>query len=141
MPSFKLVRTIKIKSGDKISNAFLSTSSLPSIIVITTVNKILNEIYSYSINGKLLEYVKDLKTILNPIIIKDLYFNEYLIYISKDDRNIVIRKLPFLNLHHIISGFDNISNICISEDNKILYAVNNEDEQIYVIKDDPKQIN
>ena len=141
IPSFKLVRTIKIKSGDKISNAFLSTSSLPSIIVITTVNKILNEIYSYSINGKLLEYVKDLKTILNPIIIKDLYFNEYLIYISKDDRNIVIRKLPFLNLHHIISGFDNISNICISEDNKILYAVNNEDEQIYVIKDDPKQIN
>ena len=88
-----------------------------------------------------MEYVKDLKTILNPIIIKDLYFNEYLIYISKDDRNIVIRKLPFLNLHHIISGFDNISNICISEDNKILYAVNNEDEQIYVIKDDPKQTN
>ena len=140
MPSFKLVRTKKIKSGNKIEYAFLSTSALPSFVIITDDNKNLREIYSYSINGKLLEYIKDLNIILNPIIVKDLSFNEYLIYISKDNYNIVTRSLPFLNVYNIISGFEKISNLCIREDLKILYAINSEDEQIYIVKDDPKQV-
>ena len=135
-PAFKLVRSKKIKSSNKIEYAFLSSSTLPSIIVITN-----NEIYSYSINGKLLEYIKDLNLILSPFIIKDFFFNEYLIYISKEEHNVVVRNLPFLNIYKIISGFDNISNICISEDLKILYAISNKDEQIYIVKDAPKQTN
>ena len=138
-PSFKLVRSKKIKSENKIEFAFLSASTLPSIIVIASDNKNLKEIYSYSINGKLLEHIKDLNSILNPIIIKDFYFNEYLMYISKEENNIIIRSLPFLNVCNTISGFDNISNICISEDLKILYAISNKDEQIYIVKDSPKQ--
>ena len=67
-PSFKLVRSKKIKSENKIEFSFLSASTLPSIIVITN-----NEIYSYSINGKLLEYIKDLNLILSPFIIKDFF--------------------------------------------------------------------
>ena len=138
MPNFKLVRTKKIKSENKIEYAFLSTSTLPSVIVITNDNKNSREILSYSINGKLLEYIKDLNIILNPMIVKDLNFNEYLIYISKDNYNIIIRSLPFLNVHNIISGFERISNLSISEDLKILYAISCEDEQIYVVKDEPK---
>ena len=138
MPNFKLVRTKKIKSENKIEYAFLSTSTLPSVIVITNDNKNSKEILSYSINGKLLEYIKDLNIILNPMIVKDLNFNEYLIYISKNNYNIIIRSLPFLNVHNIISGFERISNLSISEDLKILYAISSEDEQIYVVKDEPK---
>ena len=138
MPNFKLVRTKKIKSENKIEYAFLSTSTLPSVIVITNDNKNSREILSYSINGKLLEYIKDLNIILNPMIVKDLNFNEYLIYISKNNYNIIIRSLPFLNVNNIISGFERISNLRISEDLKILYAISSEDEQIYVVKDEPK---
>ena len=138
-PAFKLVRSKKIKSENKIEFAFLSASTLPSIIVIASDNKNLKEIYSYSINGKLLEHIKDLNSIMNSIIIKDFYFNEYLMYISKEENNIIIRSLPFLNVYNTISGFDNISNICISEDLKILYAISNKDEQIYIVKDSPKQ--
>ena len=49
--------------------------------------------------------------------------------------------LSFLNIYKIISGFDNILNICISEYLKILYAISNKDEQIYIVKDAPKQTN
>ena len=139
-PAFKLVRSKKIKSENKIEFAFLSASTLPSIIVIASDNKNLKEIYSYSINGKLLEHIKDLNSILSPIIVKDINFNEYLIYISKDNNSIIIRNLPFLTLHNTISGFEKISKLCINEDNRLLYAINDENEQVYIIKDDPKQI-
>ena len=141
MPQFKLVRSKKINTINKIEYAFLSASTLPSIIVVTNDNNNnLKEIISYSINGKLLESIKDLKIISSPLIVKDLNFNEYLIYISKDNYQIIIRNLPFLNLHISISGFEKISNIGVSDDLKLLYAINNEDEQIYIVKDDPKQV-
>ena len=139
MPGFNLVRSLKLKNGNKIEYAFLSTSSLPSIIIMTDTKK-MKEIYSYSINGKLLECIKDLNSILSPIIVKDINFNEYLIYISKDNNSIIIRNLPFLTLHNTISGFEKISELCINEDNRLLYAINDENEQVYIIKDDPKQI-
>ena len=140
MPGFSLVRSLKIKNGNTLEYAFLSTSSLPSIIIITTDNKKMKEIYSYSINGKLIECIKDLNSILSPIIVKDLNFNEYLIYISKDNNSIIIRNLPFLTLHTTISGLEKISELCINEDNRLLYAISDENEQVYIIKDVPKQI-
>ena len=138
LPYFKLVRTIKTR-GNKIEYAFLSTSSLPSITVINMQNKF-REIYSYSLNGKFLKYEKEEDTLLSPIIIKDLNFNEYLIYICKNNNCIKIRNLPFLGIQTIIKNIENISRICVSDDRKILYAIGNEDEQIFAFKDDPKQI-
>ena len=137
LPTFKLVRSIKTKSK-KLEYAFLSTSNLPSIIIIDIQSKYRN-IYSYSINGKFLKSEKEEDTLLNPIIIKDLNFNEYMLYICKNNNSVVIRNLPFLNIQTIIQDIENISGICVSDDIKILYAISNEEEQIYVIKDDPKQ--
>lgn len=48
--------------------------------------------------------------------------------------------MPFLEVQTIIEDMKNINGICTSEDLKILYAISNEDDQIYIIKDDPKQI-
>ena len=138
MPSFKLVRSIKTLAKN-LEYAFLSTSTLPSIIVINIDNKN-RGIYSYSINGKLLHQVKGEDTLLNPIIIKDLNFNEYLVYISKNNNSIVIRNLPFLNYQNVIKNLEKISSICVSDDLKILYAINYEDDQIYIVKDDPKLV-
>ena len=136
IPSFKLVRSIKTKA-DKLEYAFLSTSTLPSIIVIN-VKKKFREIYSYSINGKFLNYEKEDGTILNPLIIKDLNFNEYLVYICKANDSIIIRNLPFLNIQTIIKNMENITGICFGEDMKTLYAISNEEEGIYIVKDDSK---
>ena len=138
IPSFKLVRSIKTKAKH-LEYAFLSTSSLPSILILNANNKI-REIFSYSINGKFLKYEKEEDSLLNPIIIKDSYFNEYLAYICKNNNSIIIRNLPFLNIQTIIKNMESISCIGVSEDLKILYAISSEDDQIYVVKDDPKQI-
>lgn len=138
IPTFKLVRSIKTKAN-KLEYSFLSTSILPSIVVINSKNKY-REIYSYSINGKFLKYEKEDDILLNPIIIKDLNFNEYLVYICKNNNSIVIRNLPFLNAQTILKDIENISGICTTDDIRILYAISNEDEQIYAIKDDPKSV-
>ena len=138
MPSFKLVRSIKTKAK-KLEYAFLSNSGLPSIIVINIENKN-REIFSYSINGKFLEHEKDEDTILSPIIIKDLNFSEYLVYISKNEKSIIIRSLPFLKVVNHIDNIGNITNICVSEDIKTLYAINDKNKKIYIIKDNPKQV-
>ena len=138
MPSFKLVRSIKTKAK-KLEYAFLSSSSLPSIIVINIENKN-REIFSYSINGKFLMHGKDEDTILSPIIIKDLNFAEYLVYISKNEKTIFIRSLPFLKVVNKIDNIENVTNICVSEDIKTLYAISDKNQQIIIIKDNPKQI-
>ena len=138
MPSFKLVRSIKTKVK-KLEYAFLSNSGLPSIIVINIENKN-REIFSYSINGKFLKHEKDEDTILSPIIIKDLNFSEYLVYILKNEESIVIRSLPFLKEVNHIDNMKNITNICVSEDIKTLYAISEKNEQINIVKDNPKQV-
>ena len=138
IPSFKLIRSLKTKAKN-LEYAFLSTSTLPSILIINKHSKF-REIYSYSINGKFLKYEKEENSLLNPIIIKDSYFNEYLVYICKNNNSIIIRNLPFLNIQNIIQNLENISCISVSEDAKLLYALSNEDDQLYVVKDDPKQI-
>ena len=138
MPSFKLVRSIKTKAK-KLEYAFLSNSGLPSIIVINIENKN-REIFSYSINGKFLKHENDEDTILSPIIIKDLNFSEYLVYILKNEETIVIRSLPFLKEVNHIDNMKNITNICASEDIKILYAISDKNEQINIVKDNPKPV-
>jgi WD40 repeat protein len=134
MPDFKSVRSIKTLAK-KLEYAFLSTSSLPSIIVIGFENEH-GAVYSYSINGKYLTQKKEEDTLLNPIIIKDLNCTEYLIYISKNNNSIVIRDLPFLNIHTIINDMVKINSICVSDDIKLLYAISYENDEIYVVKDD-----
>ena len=140
LPEFKLVRSLKIKSSSKIEYTFLSCSTLPSIIIIAIENGF-REIYSYSINGELLEHIKELKEILCPIIIKDLNFNEYLVYISNDNNSIIFRNLPFLTMHNSVGGFEKITDLSVNENSRILCAINNEDEQLYIVKDTPKKVN
>ena len=78
MPSFKLVRAIK-SLAKKLEYSFLSSLSLPSIIVIGIENDC-REINSYFIYGKYLTQKKEEYSLLNPIIIKDLNSYEYLAY-------------------------------------------------------------
>ena len=134
MPTNKLVRSIKIFC-ENCFYAFLSASPLPSIIVICEENKN-TKFFSYSINGELLKEESEDSDINNPIIITDLNFNDYLVYISKNS-DIIIRNLPFLEVSLVINDLNNITNICFNEEKRFLVAIDgNDNNQVYVIKNE-----
>jgi WD40 repeat protein len=138
LPLCKLARTIKI-STKKSSYSFLSSSPLPSIIVINDETNN-SEIIVYSLNGKQISNLQLYYQLTNPIIIKDLNSNEYLAYIGKE--SISIMSLPHLELMANIDIKSNvgISNIFISQDKLNLYCFNKNGNKAYVIRDDVKKI-
>ena len=138
LPLCKLARTIKI-SSKKCSYSFLSSSPLPSIIIINDETNN-SEIIVYSINGKLITKSQLYFKLNNPIIIKDLNANEYLCYIGKEA--ISILGLPTLEL---MANIDikpdmGIYSIIPSQDNTSLYCINKNGSKVYVIRDEVKKI-
>ena len=132
LPLCKLVRCLKVPT-DNCSYVFLSDSPLPSIIVITD-DESNSIIYSYSINGKFYNKKEEYFKISNPILIKDLDSNDYLVCIGND--NIYIISLPDLVVHVTIEKVYGVHSICFSEDNKILYALNKKGTEVTVIKEE-----
>ena len=131
LPLCKLIRCIKVATN-KCSYAFLSSSPLPSIIVINDeVNN--SELYVYSINGNFLFKQQEYIHLTNPIIIKDIYNFEYLAFVGSD--NIIIRKLPNLDVHITIDCFLGIHIFCITEDNKNIFAIDKNGKKLVLIKD------
>ena len=136
LPLSKLVRSLKVPTS-KLDYVFLSASPLPSIIAITD-EKNISEIFVYSINGKLLLRQKEPEYLTNPIIIKDLNSNNYLGYILND--SIIIRSIPTLIRQVCVDGIPNLYAFYPSEDMKALYALNKSGNEIYVIKDENKNV-
>jgi WD40 repeat protein len=134
LPLCKLIRIIKVPIN-KCNYAFLSAFPIPSIIIIgEEEEKQESEIFVYSINGHLIMRQKEQYLITCPIIIKDINSYEYLAYIGKD--NIIIRNLPSLYLQVNIDNLEGIYAFCPNEDNKIVYAINQNYDEIYVIKEE-----
>ena len=131
LPLSKLLRSLKVPTT-YCDYVFLSSSPLPSIIVIGEENKV-SEIFVYSINGKLLIRQKEESIITSPIIIRDLNSNEYLAYIINE--TIIIRSIPTLFRQANTDEIPEIYAIFPSEDMKIMYATNKSGSQIHVIKD------
>jgi hypothetical protein len=138
LPLCKLARTIKI-STKKCSYAFLSSSPLPSIVVINDETNN-SEISVYSINGKFISKNQLYFQLNNPIIIKDLNANEYLGYIGKEA--ISILGLPNLELmaNIDINPGMGIYNIFSSIDKISLYCLNKSGSKVYVIRDEVKKV-
>ena len=138
LPLCKLARTIKI-STKKSSYAFLSSSPLPSIIIINDETNN-SEIIVYSLNGKQISNLQLYYQLSNPIIINDLNSNEYLSYIGKEAISIV--SLPHLELIANIDIKSNIdiNNMFISQDKLSLYCINESGNKAYVIRDEVKKI-
>ena len=136
LPLCKLARTIKVYT-EKCSYAFLSSSPLPSIVIIN--NEENSEITVYSINGKLIYKHQLYSKLINPIIIKDLNANENLGYIGKDA--ITVLSLPTLEtlVNINITPKMGISTIFTSEDKKSLYCINKSGSDVYVIRDEIKK--
>ena len=136
LPLCKLARTIKISSQNS-SYSFLSSSPLPSIVIIN--DEANSEIIVYSINGKLIYKHQLYFKLSNPIIIKDLNSNENLAYIGKDA--ITILSLPKLEtlININITPKMGITTIFTSEDKKSLYCINKTGNGVYLIRDELKK--
>lgn len=134
LPSCKLARTIKIDTKN-CSYSFLSSSPLPSIIIIRddTNN---SEILVYSINGKFITQQTLYSRLINPIILKDLNSNEFLCYIDNEAVNIL--SLPNLEPRATIAfqKEEEIFNIFPSQDKTSLYCLNKDGNKVYVIRDE-----
>ncbi len=133
LPLCNLIRVIKAQSK-LYSYIFLSDSPLPCIIAISDDDN--SEISVYSINGKLIFKKQEYNRVSSPIIIKDLNSNDHLIFIGNN--NITIMSLPDLNIETNFENLIGINSICISEDNKTLYAINKSRNETYIIKEDSK---
>ena len=133
LPLCNLIRVIKAQSK-LYSYIFLSDSPLPCIIAISDDDN--SEISVYSINGKLIFKKQEYNRVSSPIIIKDLNSNDHLIFIGNN--NITIMSLPDLNIETNFENLIGINSICISEDNKTLYAINKSGSETYIIKEDSK---
>ena len=131
LPSCKLIRCIRV-STKKCSYAFLSSSPLPSIIVISDEENN-SEIYVYSINGNFMFKQQEYFHMTNPILIKDINSFEYLVYAGRD--NIIIRKLPNLDVQVNIDCLPGVHTLCITDDNKTVFTVDKNGKKVVLLKD------
>ena len=67
---------------------------------------------------------------------KDSNSNDYLGYVGKD--GIAILNIPDLNLIESINTLPGVHSICMSNDKKILYALNKNATKVVVIKGESK---
>ena len=134
LPLCNLIRAIKAPYK-LYSYMFLSDSPLPCIIAISDEDN--SEIIVYSINGKLIFKKQEYNRISSPIIKKDLNSNDHLAFIGNN--NIIIMSIPDLNVEVTIENLIGINSICISEDNKTLFAINKNGNDTYIIKEESKK--
>ena len=131
LPTCKLTRSIKV-STNKCTYAFLSSSPLPSIIIINDEENN-SELLVYSINGNFMFKQQEYVHMTNPFIIKDIYSFEYLAFVGSN--SIIIRKLPNLDIQVNIDCLPGIYTFCISDDNKTIFTVEKNGKKVYVIKE------
>ena len=150
LPTFKLVRTIKISLNQSQNyqnnenenefvfgnNIFLSSSPLPCIVVFISSLKIFK---TYSINGvPLFENSESGNSILikSSLIVHDLNFQELLIY-GTNNGFIKIRKFPDMSLVNAIEFLDGqpIETFALSQDHRFCYTYSG-GENIAIISDE-----
>ena len=104
-------------------NIFLSSSPLPCIAIFISKRRIFR---TYTINGELIneeEETEKSSKINSPIIYKNLYFQEFLVY-GTNDGYIKIRAFPKMNLINSIKIYENneIKEVALSNDKKYCYS-------------------
>jgi hypothetical protein len=93
----------------------------------------------YNVNGYFVSLEKLNKIIESPVIIKDLFWNEYLCYILEEV--VYIRSLPCLEVVTTVNVKHNIIYLCVSDDALMLYGVSKNGNEIVVIKDQKEMKN
>ena len=143
LPTFELVRSIKIKLNNNknninkvyANNVFLSSCPIPVIVIYSSEAKIFK---IYSINGLDIneqEETDNSRNIKCYCIYNNIDFQEFLIY-GTDDGLVKIRKFPEMNLMNSINPLNSepIETLTISQDKRYCY-VWGKNNQIVLIKE------
>jgi len=102
----------------------MSANPLPCVILHSDENKTL---YSYSINGYLLQSIDIFSESLNfPTIVRNSFFNDFLIYIDKANNAIVVREIPYLEKRNK-KQFDKHINAFVMSSNSIFGVLGHTD--------------
>ena len=132
-PTNKPILSIKVEQSSYAEYLLISSSPLPSFVIYSKNNLYF---YCYSLIGKLIrkekeEYI-EIKT---PIIFKDIYGNDKLIY-GDDTGSLNIRTLPNLELLIPFEINETVINIIeMSNNRKYCSGWSDEDEEIYIVFD------
>ena len=134
MPCCKLIRSIKLPTNANVKFVLIVVSPLTCVVVICK-----EDLFVYNVNGYFVSLEKLNKIIESPVIIKDLFWNEYLCYILEEV--VYIRSLPFLEVVTTVNVKHNITYLCVSDDALMLYGVSKNGNKIVVIKDQKEMKN
>jgi hypothetical protein len=134
MPCCKLIRSIKLPTNANVKFVLMVVSPLTCVVIICK-----EVLFVYNVNGYLVSQEKLDKTIESPVIIKDLFWNEYLCYILEEV--VYIRSLPCLEVVTTVNVKHNITYLCVSDDALMLYGVSKNGNEIVVIKDQKEMKN
>jgi len=151
--NFEIINSIYIDTSIynfTLDYVFLSAQPLASIVLYSNEKC---QFKCFSINGtnlksaetdthltsnKFNEYYLDMdESMTSPIIFTDYMFNDYLIYIFKKNY-VLIREFPSMKIAMALNPTrDNIneelSMLCISNDNKYLYIMEQKNNKIYIV--------
>ena len=133
MPCCKLIRSIKLPTNANAKFVLMVASPLTCVVIICK-----EDLFVYNVNGYLVSQEKLDKAIESPVIIKDLFWNEYLCYIVEEV--VYIKSLPFLNIVTTVNVKHCTSYLCVSDDALMLYGVSKNGNEIVVIKDHQKEV-
>ena len=147
---FKIINSIHISKPFIPNFVFLSAQPLASVVLYSND---LCQFKCFSINGSELNtnesdtnlmsnkfkeyYVENDQNMNSPIIFTDSMFNDYLIYIFKK-KYVVIREFPSMKMkipfNPTLDKYnEELCSLCISDDKKYLYALEQKSNKIYMI--------
>ena len=135
LPLNKLTKSFKVPNDNNICNfIYVCDSPLNSIIIIFD-----KEIYLYSINGFKINLHKEENNIINPIVMKDFFKNDYLAYII-NNKEIYILNVGDFSVQTKIKNDSDIYYLYSGNDLKVLYAINKNGTVIDIFICDTKKV-
>ena len=148
--NYHMINSIYIPEPFNPYYVFLSAQPLPSIALYSNN---LCQFKCFSLNGNELNttesdtnlmstkfndyYIEDDQNMSSPLIFTDTCFNDYLVYIFKNNY-VLIREFPSMNIKAAINATldknnESLCSLCISDDKKYLYILEQNTNKIYMV--------
>lgn len=103
---------------------FLAQNPLPCVVIFSKTDSVF---YSYGINGTLLHTLREsTKDLISPVVARDGNFQNCLVYLKDTGNQMVVRRLPSLEMVKIVQLSQPATSLCLS-DNQVFALLGHED--------------